>query len=196
MKATDLLQAQHDEVKSLFKRIEKSKKDGEKRELFEELAAKLVGHDGIEREIFYPACKKAMGQTEMLGEAVVEHGVIEFSLYLADQAQGKDDFDDKLTVLSEMVLHHVKEEENELFPAVEKAMGAEMLEDLGTKMEARFEAALKEDFRVPLHKNLSLVLGGATELPATTSTKRAPAKQASAKNGSTKKTTAPGRMST
>ncbi|MEO7327462.1 MAG: hemerythrin domain-containing protein [Minicystis sp.] len=179
MKATSLLKAQHEEVESLFKRIEKSKDDAKKRELFEELAGKLVSHDGIEREIFYPACKKAMGKTDLLGEAMVEHGVIEFSLYLADQAQGKEDFDEKVTVLREIIEHHVKEEEHDLFPKVQKAMTTEQLEELGTKMEARFEAALKKDFRGPLHKNLRLVLEGASEIPNT--------KNAKDKNGGAKK---------
>lgn len=165
MKATELLKEQHKEVASLFKRIEKSQEKREKAELFEELAQNLVAHNAIEREIFYPACKKAMGMTEMLGEAMVEHGVIEFSLYLADQAQGgKDDFEHKVTVLSEMVEHHVKEEEDEFFPKVKKALGAERLEALGEEMEARFGKALEEDFRAPLHKNLRMVLEGATEL--------------------------------
>jgi len=183
MKATELLKNQHKEVKSLFKRIEKSKENSEKAELFEELAQNLVSHDAIEREIFYPACKKAMGMTEMLGEALVEHGVVEFSLYLADQAQGKDDFDHKVSVLSEMVEHHVKEEEDDFFPKVEKALGAEALETLGEQMEARFEEAMEEDFRAPLHKNLRMVLEGATEL-----NKGAKGTKSTAKNG-TKGTT-------
>lgn len=186
MKATSLLKAQHEEVASLFERMEQSKEDRQKRELFEELAGKLVGHDGIEREIFYPACKEALGMTELLGESMVEHGVIEFSLYLADQAQGKEDFDDKVTVLREMVEHHVKEEEHQLFPKVQKAMSEEMLQKLGAKMEARFEAASKSDFRGPLHNNLRLVLKGVSEIPEPKKAKEAAGKQTSDKNGGAK----------
>jgi len=165
MKATNLLEAQHKEVKSLFKNLEKSENDEEKRVLFQELASNLVAHDAIEREIFYPMCKKIMGPSKMLGEAMVEHGVIEFSLYLADQAQGKDDFDEKVVVLSEMVQHHVKEEEDEFFPRVEKVMGGALLVQLAAQMLVRFEELKLADFRGPLHKNLRLVLEGATELP-------------------------------
>jgi len=164
MKATNLLMAQHKEVKTLFKHIEKAKAIGEKRELFEELAQNLVAHDAIEREIFYPACKKVMGMTALLGEALVEHGVIEFSLYLADEAKGDEDFDHKVTVLREMVDHHVKEEEEDFFPKVAKALGDELLEELGARMEDRFDKVKKHDFRSPLHKNLKLVLSGATEI--------------------------------
>jgi hemerythrin superfamily protein len=163
MKATDLLEKQHRTVEDLFKRIEKSRKEDEKGELFGELAHCIVAHDAIEREIFYPACEKEMGMTDLLGEALVEHGVVEFMLYLADEAQGDDDFEPKITVLKESIEHHVKEEEQELFPKVEKALGAEMLEALGEEMEARFEEAKADDFRGPLHDNLRQVLEGATE---------------------------------
>ena len=161
MKATELLKSQHREVESLFKRIEKAKQDAEKQELFEELAANLVAHDAIEREIFYPACEEAMGMNELLGEALVEHGVVEFSLYQADQAQGEEDFEFKCTVLQEVVEHHVKEEEKEFFPKVEKALGKSRLEELGAEMKERFEAAKSKDFRGPLHRNLKQVLAGA-----------------------------------
>jgi hemerythrin superfamily protein len=161
MRATELLKSQHREVESLFKRIKKAKQDAEKQQLFEELAANLVAHDAIEREIFYPACEEAMGMNEMLGEALVEHGVVEFSLYQADQAQGEDDFEYKYTVLQEVLEHHVKEEEKEFFPKVEKALGKERLEELAAEMEEVFEAAKAKDFRGPLHKNLKQVLAGA-----------------------------------
>jgi hemerythrin superfamily protein len=161
MKATELLKSQHREVEDLFKRIEKAKQDKEKQELFEELAANLVAHDAIERETFYPACEEQMGMNDLLGEALVEHGLVEFSLYQADQAQGDDDFEFKCTVLQEVVEHHVKEEEKEFFPKVEKALGKARLEELGAEMEEAFEAAKEKDFRAPLHRNLKEVMAGA-----------------------------------
>ena len=189
MKATDLLKSQHKDVADLFKRIEKSKKTAEKRELFEELASSLAAHDAIEREIFYPACEAKMGLTDLLNEAIVEHGVVEFSLYLADQALGNDDFDAKVTVLKDVVEHHVEEEEKEFFPKVERALGAEKLKELAVEMKARFEEAKSEDFRGPLHENLREVLAGATRTVdnpkakkrvAKKTTKKAPAKAAHA----------------
>jgi hemerythrin superfamily protein len=161
MKATDLLEQQHREVEKLFKALEGTDEKDKQIEIFEELASALVAHDAIEREIFYPACEKAMGMNDMLGEALVEHGVIEFSLYESDQAQGKSDFEFKCKVLKEMVEHHVEEEEKEFFPEVEESLGDEQLEELGQRMEQRFEKAREEDFRVPLHDNLQQVLEGA-----------------------------------
>jgi hemerythrin superfamily protein len=159
--AIDLLKSQHEEVKSLFKRIEKASARAQKVKLFDELAAKLVGHDAIEREIFYPACEKGMGMTDLLGEALVEHGVVEFSLYQADQARHDKDFSFKCQVLSEIVLHHVGEEEHDFFPKVKKALGAEKLEELGARMKARFAETQARGFRAPLEGNLKQVLAGA-----------------------------------
>jgi Hemerythrin HHE cation binding domain len=158
--AIDLLKSQHEEVKALFKKIEKVSARAQKTKLFDELAGKLVGHDAIEREIFYPACEKDMGMTDLLGEALVEHGVVEFSLYQADQARHAKDFAFKCQVLSEIVLHHVKEEERDFFPKVQKALGRDKLLRLGARMRDRFEETRAADFRAPLHSNLKQVLRG------------------------------------
>jgi hemerythrin superfamily protein len=158
--ATNLLIRQHDEVKALFEAIEEASNRTTKAKLFETLARTLVAHDAIEREILYPACEKKMGMTKLLGEALVEHGVIEFCLYEADRARKAGDFDFKVQVLSEMVLHHVKEEEQDFFPQVEKAFALKQLEELGKRMQVRFVAAQKEDFRAALVANLRQVLAG------------------------------------
>jgi hemerythrin superfamily protein len=159
--AIELLKTQHEEVKTLFKRIEKAGTRAAKTKLFDELAANLAAHDAIEREIFYPACEKAMGMTDLLGEALVEHGVVEFSLYQADQARKDKDFSFKCQVLSEIVEHHVKEEEGDFFPKVQKALGKEKLQELGARMQARFEQAKAKDYHGALNSNLKQVMAGA-----------------------------------
>jgi hypothetical protein len=128
-----------------------------------------------------------MGMTDLLGESLVEHGVIEFSLYLADEAKDDDDFEAKCTVLRELLEHHIDEEEDEFFPKVEKALGEEALGDLGAQMKQRFDEALEDDFRGPLHGNLKQVLAGATK------TKSAPkaAPKAKVSNARTKKSPKP-----
>lgn len=161
MNAIDLLKQQHREVEELFAKIESSDADDEKARLFRELAGKLVGHDGIEREIFYPACEEALGLTDELGEALVEHGIVEFGLYQADQAIGQPDFDFKAKVLKELVEHHVEEEEKEFFPKVQKALGDEKLDSLGEELLEAFEDSQAEDYHQPLFENLRQVLIGA-----------------------------------
>jgi hypothetical protein len=167
--ATTLLRRQHASVKSLFGQLEKATSARAKAKLFETLARSLVAHDAIEREIFYPACERAMGMTDLLGEALVEHGVVEFCLHQADLARKHADFGFKCQVLSEVVLHHVREEEREFFPKVEKALGQKELVRLAALMRARFAAVSAQDFREPLSNHLQQVIAG-TLKPA----KRAP----------------------
>lgn len=161
MNAIDLLKQQHREVDDLFEKIEKSQNSREKTTLFRQLAGKLVGHDAIERQIFYPACEEAMGLNDLLGEALVEHGLVEFSLYQADQAINQPDFDFKVKVLKEVVQHHVEEEEKEFFPKAEKALGDDKLEGLAEELEDAFEDATSGDYHAPLFENLRQVLAGA-----------------------------------
>lgn len=159
MKATELLKKQHEDVDRLFNALQRAK-SRDKARLFTELATKLVAHDAIEREIFYPACEKHMGLFEELAEGIVEHGVVEFCLHRADTARGTTNFDHCLKVLRELLEHHIEEEEEELFPKVERALGAGRLEQLAEKMEAAFDEKLEEDFRKPLLANLRRVLAG------------------------------------
>lgn len=171
MKATDFLKQQHTTVRELFEQIEKAGSREEKKALFQSLATNLVGHDAIERQIFYPACEKVMGMSPDLGEALVEHGVVEFSVYQADEAlHGKnapeDEFDYKCKVLQEIVEHHVKEEEEEFFPKVEKAFDSEQLEDLTDELEDLFADQLQKDFHVGLYANLQQVFAGVVKTSA------------------------------
>ena len=101
-----------------------------------------------------------MGLDDELGEALVEHGVIEFCLYQANEAIGKPDFAFKCKVLQELVEHHVEEEEEEFFPKTERALGADLLEALGEEMADAFDEAREDDFQAPLYENLRQVFAG------------------------------------
>jgi hemerythrin superfamily protein len=159
VKATELLKTQHREVEALFAQVTKAT-GAEKERLFDELLSNLVAHDAIEREILYPECERALGELELLGESLVEHGLVEFSLHLCDEARKKDDFDPKLVVLKEVVEHHVEEEEGELFPRLSKELETEELEALGERLEKRFESLKTTDARAALRESLKNVLGG------------------------------------
>jgi hypothetical protein len=160
MDATKLLETQHEEVKQLFEKLESQGSEPDAM-LFEELARNLVAHDAIEREIFYPACQKAMGMTHLLAESLVEHGYVEFGLYQADLALGEDSFEAKCSVLKEMVLHHVAEEQDEFFPEVRAAIEPKQLEELGKLMQTRFEEVKRSDVRALTRANLMQVMSGA-----------------------------------
>lgn len=142
MKATELLEKQHRKVEGLFEKIESGK--GDKRALVQELAQNLVAHMVIEQEIFYPAVKQV--KEDLVLESFEEHAIARFALVRLVKTEADDvSFSARVTALKEIIEHHVEEEEEELFPQVEKAMGDRLLA-LGERMKARFEEALEEGY--------------------------------------------------
>src|SRR6185503_19017025 len=99
MKATDLLESQHRLVEKLFDQYENAKDMSEKTSLFEQIAKNLVGHDAIEREIFYPACEREIDEKNVLKESLVEHCVVEFCLMRADKNRKTEKLDSYIKVL-------------------------------------------------------------------------------------------------
>jgi hemerythrin superfamily protein len=145
--AIDLLKQQHDEVKALFKKIQRAEGE-EKQELFDEIADALAIHSAIEEQHFYPATKDDRTE-ELLHEAVEEH--LSVKRIVADMLElepSDPQFDAKCKVLEEQVEHHVEEEEGELFPKVRKAHSKEELEDLGALMEQTADQMKDEEPRL------------------------------------------------
>lgn len=135
--AIKLLTADHKKVKTLFKEIEKAKKADDqelKAALAVQVCNELTVHAQVEEEIFYPAVRDAIDDDDLMNEAEVEHASAK-DLIAQISAMDSDDpmFDAKLTVLSEYIDHHVKEEEDEMFAKATKAkldyseLGEEML---------------------------------------------------------------------
>jgi len=134
MKATDLLVQQHKKAKAAFKKLESGRGDSA---LLTELANDLAAHMAIEHELFYPAVISL--DEDMIGESFEEHALGELGLKrLLGASPDADDFQAKATALKELIEHHADEEEEELFPKVEKAMDDAQLKELGKAMKARF----------------------------------------------------------
>jgi len=142
MKATDFLEKQHKEVMKLFKQVEKSEEPKARKRLMTEIVAHLKVHTTIEEEIFYPAvCEIGTENVEdMMLEAVEEHHVVDLILAeLPTVDPAADTFEAKMTVLRELVEHHVEEEREEIFPMAEKKLGKERIAELGEQLEQRAE---------------------------------------------------------
>jgi hemerythrin-like domain-containing protein len=138
MKATDLLKKQHRQVKALFKKVENTENANARRQLMEQIAEELKMHTRIEEEIFYPAVREigSSKAEEMIDESFEEHHVVDLVLAELPRVDPEDErFEAKMTVLSELVEHHVEEEEGEMFPMAEKKLGKERISELGMEME-------------------------------------------------------------
>lgn len=118
--ATGLLEQQHAEVKALFAQLEQGVADP--RPLLTELAHERAAHMVIEQEIFYPAVLSA--SPALVREGYEEHAIARFALKRLMSTQPSDpSFAARVTALRELVEHHVGEEEDDLFPVAERALG-------------------------------------------------------------------------
>ncbi|PUA29239.1 MAG: hemerythrin [Cellvibrio sp. 79] len=136
--ATRLLRADHKHVNDLFDQFESSRSSTKKQALALEICQELIIHAQIEEEIFYPAVQSALKDKTLVPEAKVEHETLKFLIaQIQNESPDGELYDAKVKVLSEYVKHHVKEEQNEIFPKVKQSKLD--LIDLGAQMLARKE---------------------------------------------------------
>lgn len=134
--AIAMLKADHVAVSKMFAEYEKSRSIAKKRDLVAEICTALSVHAQIEEEIFYPAVKAKLKDKLLVPEATVEHASLKDLIAQIEGVEPDGEmFDAKVKVLSEYVKHHVKEEQNEMFPKA-KASTLDMVE-LGTRMSER-----------------------------------------------------------
>lgn len=110
--AIALLKADHRQVEEWFEQFESTRSSSRKSDLAQKICSALKTHTTIEEEIFYPAFLEASEEEDIHHEAEVEHDGAK-KLIAEIEAAGPDDdyFDARVTVLSEMIKHHVREEE-------------------------------------------------------------------------------------
>jgi hemerythrin superfamily protein len=139
--AIALLESDHREVDGYFDQYEKLKDDAAKKKLADKICLALKVHTQIEEEIFYPPARQKTGDGDLLDEAVVEHmGAKNLIAEIESMRPGQNLYDAKVKVLGEQVRHHVKEEEEELFPEVRKTKLD--LAAVGAKLAARKKALM------------------------------------------------------
>lgn len=138
MKATDFLEQQHREVEDLFEQFENTDEAKKKKAIFQQIAEKLTIHAKLEEKFLYPV-GRAVDEDVTL-ESYEEHDLVKALIRKIQKTRVNDEFyDARVTVLKEIVEHHVEEEEEEYFPKLEKELSEEQLEELGEKLEAGFE---------------------------------------------------------
>jgi hemerythrin superfamily protein len=136
--AIALLKADHRQVEKWFKEFEKSRTDGRKLELATDICNALKVHTTIEEEIFYPAFLDATEDTDLHHEAEIEHDAAKKLIAEIDASSPDDEYyGSKVKVLSEMIKHHVKEEEQPGGMFAEARKAKMDLQALGEQMAAR-----------------------------------------------------------
>jgi hemerythrin superfamily protein len=140
MDAITLLKEDHRTVEKLFKQFEKTteRASATRKKLVREIITELSVHAAIEEQVFYPAVRQLVSdQEDMALESIEEHHVVKWILSELDgRDPGDERFEPKVTVLIELVRHHVEEEEQELFPAVRSALKRKTLNEIGDALAA------------------------------------------------------------
>jgi hemerythrin-like domain-containing protein len=150
MDAIQLLKNDHQAVKELLTELADTTSRAVKRRttLLREIHLNLHAHTTIEEEIFYPAYKEAgdKEQAKMYFEALEEHRAAE-DLVLPDLLQtdpSSEQFSGRAKVLKELIEHHVKEEEQDMFKQANSLLDKATLQELGEQMAQRKQEVIKE----------------------------------------------------
>ena len=143
--AIDLLTQDHKRIQKLFKDFDKVDRGDEEavRELVETACLELQIHSMLEEEIFYPAVRAQSGdqEEELLNQAEVEHETVDELIAKLHALQADDTmYAAYFTVLTEYVKHHVRAEEQELFPRLRRQLGADQLDGLADALAAEATA--------------------------------------------------------
>ena len=164
--AIAVLKQDHREVEQLFKRFEQAGKTAHRRkgQLVASMITALSQHAEIEELVFYPAVRRELPRMESrVLEALEEHHLAKVVL---KELEGADPtaarFDAKVNVMIEVVRHHVKEEERELFPKVRDRIGRRELLELGAALrEAKKRVPTRPHPSAPDEPPANAMVGGA-----------------------------------
>lgn len=148
--AITLLTADHRKVDALFRELEREDDTRRKVEIATTICNELTVHALAEEQLFYPEALPHLERDDkgtLIWEATIEHGTLEGLIDAVTGVRGDDPaFDAHMKVLKEYVKHHVREEENELFPAVRRTDLD--LQDLGDRIVAR-KLELRKQMKLP-----------------------------------------------
>jgi len=157
--AITMLKADHTAVKRLLKELNSTTAPKSREQLVARIEREVKTHSQIEEEVFYPAYKAAAERTDKLGlvyEAAEEHHLVDIELPSLKAANPKShEFEAKAKVLMDLLEHHIKEEEGQMFTAARQLFDDEQLRELGELMQARketIEAMWESPFLRPMKK--------------------------------------------
>jgi len=123
----EMLKEDHKKVKKAFSEFERLDKDDEEdaqrcEEIIEQTCKELQVHATLEEELFYPAIREAIKETDLVDEAEVEHMTAKMLIQQLQEGNLEEERQAAVfTVLGEYIKHHVREEENEIFEQLNRS---------------------------------------------------------------------------
>jgi hemerythrin-like domain-containing protein len=137
-----LLKEDHANVRELLGKLVEGRSRAQKsrQQLFTEIEMELELHARVEEEIVYPAFLEIVERSDrhMFFEAREEHALVRRVMDEMDAGSSEDEeFAARAKVLKDLVEHHAKEEEREMFPLLKSETEPERLREMGAEIEAR-----------------------------------------------------------
>lgn len=126
-----LIKADHRKVEALFAKIEKTteRASNARERLYAELRGEITAHSDAEEKALYPLLKEHDETEDISFESIEEHSVVKFLIGKLDDTEcASQEWTAQITVLKEVIEHHVEEEEEEMFKKMRKALSAEELD--------------------------------------------------------------------
>lgn len=134
------IKADHEKARDLMGRIMDTSNEAtkEREELFEQFKLDMWSHNKIEEALFYQPLREARETRGEAIEALSEHHVASSMIEELDtMPKGGEAWIGKFSALKDMIEHHMREEENEVFPDARKVIREERAEELGDKFQQR-----------------------------------------------------------
>jgi hemerythrin superfamily protein len=135
----DLLQKDHDKIEDLLDKLVESRNGAERKSLLKKIRGALVPHVRAEEKVVYDAVMAVKGKKEAQDgeEGYLEHGLADRMLATLGKISGvmSPEFGAASKVLKELVLHHVREEENNIWPDVREHFSERERVEMGRKLQ-------------------------------------------------------------
>ncbi len=144
MDAFQILAKDHRVVDQLFERIEKTDNRGanQRGQLYQKLHNELELHTQLEEKFFYPLLKEHNDTKELVSEALEENSEIKQMLHEIGSLSAEDDqWSELINELKMAVQHHVRQEEDQIFPAARAKLDEAQINELGRRIQKMKEKA-------------------------------------------------------
>jgi hemerythrin-like domain-containing protein len=134
-----ILKRDHREVAQMLKTLDSSKPGARRRQTVDKLTQALELHMTIEERDIYPVVQRVVGKEEA-EEAGVEHRLAREGLAELRRLVDEPGFGAAVAMLTAGIKHHVKEEEQEVFPELKRKIDRDELAELGDRVAAAKKA--------------------------------------------------------
>lgn len=136
MDAIELLEKDHDKVENFFTQIEQGVTPTKGKTLFQSIYHELTIHAIVEEQVFYPALAGNPKFKDLLKDAFSEHAEVKQQLgQIAYLQPASAEWTKMLGVVWKELQHHIKDEEEKLFPKVREFLSEKELNALGAELK-------------------------------------------------------------